>query len=281
MIHLGIADVVNAANNYEFWMALKNLAAKTLTSERSVNRFMQRAVACGALDVLEDNSRAGKPNRYRFIFPEDTVSHEGGPEAEGSAREASGVRPEGKQVGLGGAPGYDRVAINTESANGRGDPRANNPMLPTTVGAAEDSPAIPSVPATGHRDEAGDTVVADSDVGFVFEAWTAATGREAGRTRLTKARRDLIGARLGEGYDVDTLVAAVRGITKSRWHMGQNDRGMRFDDLKHAIGSAEKVEQFARMYIGEARPMDATDQALAMLREMRSLDDQPRLEAGA
>lgn len=86
------------------------------------------------------------------------------------------------------------------------------------------------------------------DVRDVFEAWLDATGRDTTRTRLTAQRRKKVEARLREGYDAGELLSAVRGISLSAWHRGDNDTGVRYDDLTVALRDGGQVERFAALW---------------------------------
>lgn len=98
-----------------------------------------------------------------------------------------------------------------------------------------------STPAT----VASDTGSGDAET--VFGAWVVATGRDPVRTKLTAQRRSKIRARLSEGYSVGDLVAAVQGVSRSAFHMGDNDRRQRFDDLTVVLRDGGQVEKFAGM----------------------------------
>jgi hypothetical protein len=65
-VHLAIADVVNDQNDNEFWMSQTNLAQKARCSDRHARRALDALMEAGLVTLLEDNSKAGKPNRYRF-----------------------------------------------------------------------------------------------------------------------------------------------------------------------------------------------------------------------
>ena len=67
LVHLAVADVVNDVHDNEFWMSQAGLAAKAGVSRQTVSDWLGEAVERGALLLLEDNQRAGKPNRYRFV----------------------------------------------------------------------------------------------------------------------------------------------------------------------------------------------------------------------
>lgn len=84
-VHLAIADSVNDQNDNEFWMAQGNLAQKARVSRRSAQRAVDELIEKGHLVLLEDNSKAGTPNRYRF----EGVRHHDAP---GASPATQGVR---------------------------------------------------------------------------------------------------------------------------------------------------------------------------------------------
>lgn len=91
------------------------------------------------------------------------------------------------------------------------------------------------------------------EIHAVFNAWVSATGRNLSRTKLTKARADLIARRLKD-YPVEDLIDACHGIGASDFHRGDNDRGKRYDTLELALRNAEKIEGFRDEHRNEAAP---------------------------
>lgn len=104
----------------------------------------------------------------------------------------------------------------------------------------------------------------------VFAAWVAATGKNAG-TKLSADRRRKVLARLNEGYPVEDLVAAARGVALSAFHMGDNDSRKPYNDLELVMRSGSKVEHFRDLYLAGGEPdrrrsespVDAMQEALA------------------
>jgi hypothetical protein len=84
----------------------------------------------------------------------------------------------------------------------------------------------------------------DAAILAVFQAHRAAW-RERGASgvepKLTQDRRKVIRARLGEGYTVETLVAAAQGIFRSEWHVENGTAVLTF-----ALRNGEAVERFAK-----------------------------------
>lgn len=70
VVHLTVADSVNDINGNEFWARQAELGKKARVGRQAVNTALSRLVANGFLVVLEDNSRTGHANRYRFEMPD-------------------------------------------------------------------------------------------------------------------------------------------------------------------------------------------------------------------
>jgi hypothetical protein len=93
----------------------------------------------------------------------------------------------------------------------------------------------------------------------VFEHWCAVMDKP--RAQLDSKRCKLIGARLAEGYDVETLCRAIDGCRASLWHQGANDRGRKFDDIALICRDAQHVDQFLEIATkGEPVPLSRTTQ---------------------
>lgn len=83
-----------------------------------------------------------------------------------------------------------------------------------------------------------------SSVELVFDTWMKSTGRDPNRTKLTPDRRRRIKIALAS-HGEDMCLAAVRNIAADSWAAGHNDRGRAFNDIKHALGTAERIERWA------------------------------------
>lgn len=70
-VHLAVADSVNDQHNNELWMTQTKVARKARCSRQAASRALIRLVDEGFLELVEDNSKAGKANRYRFLFPRE------------------------------------------------------------------------------------------------------------------------------------------------------------------------------------------------------------------
>lgn len=76
----------------------------------------------------------------------------------------------------------------------------------------------------------------------VFDYWKSVMGK-TGQTVLDGKRKARIVWALGQ-YGVETSKRAIDGCKASAWHMGENDKGQRYDDLTLIFRDASKVENF-------------------------------------
>jgi hypothetical protein len=76
-----------------------------------------------------------------------------------------------------------------------------------------------------------------SDVDAVWAAYAETVPR----VRLTKQRQELIKRRLKD-YSVEDLVRSIRGYGKSKFHAGDNDRGIKYQTLELWLRDAAHVE---------------------------------------
>ncbi len=138
---------------------------------------------------------------------------------------------------------------------------------------------------TGHTSKpvdqpAGETLVVSKpdEIRLVFDEWLTSTQRSPTRTQLTGARRSCIRRALGE-YGLDDCLAAVRNIGSSVEARSGYGRGTRFDDIKHALGTAERVEkwrdwqppapQLAAGGNGGGRPLSVAEERLRRIAARR------------
>ena len=82
----------------------------------------------------------------------------------------------------------------------------------------------------------------------VFLVWCETTGRDATKTKLTSQRVAKIKSRLQEGFSEDDLVEAVRGVVFSPFHMGDNKRHQKYDDLTVILRDGGQVEKFQELF---------------------------------
>jgi len=78
LVHLAIADSVNDQHGNELWMSTSTIAKKARVARQTASEALATIEAAGGLEVVEDHrhDRAGKPSRYRFLFPTATVYYE-------------------------------------------------------------------------------------------------------------------------------------------------------------------------------------------------------------
>jgi hypothetical protein len=113
----------------------------------------------------------------------------------------------------------------------------------TTPQGAKLVPVGGEAPTPEPTTEPTTTNASHSEVDQVFEEWKRATER-TDRVVLDAKRRGAIKKALKE-HGLEVCLAAVRNIGADAWARGANDRGQRFDDIQHALGSAERVERWA------------------------------------
>lgn len=80
------------------------------------------------------------------------------------------------------------------------------------------------------------------DVEEVFEFWKSTTGHD--RAKLDDKRNKLIASALKTGYSTEDLKNAITGCTLSAYHMGDNDKGAKYDSLSLILRDAGKIDQF-------------------------------------
>lgn len=68
-VHCAIADSANDQHGHELWMSQSSLADKARVSRGQANRSLRQLLDDGYVELLEE--RPGRPNRYRFVFPDD------------------------------------------------------------------------------------------------------------------------------------------------------------------------------------------------------------------
>lgn len=110
----------------------------------------------------------------------------------------------------------------------------------------------------------------DDAVRHVLEHWREVTGKTG--CTLTAARRRLVGARLREGYSTAQLCDAASALALSPFHMGQNEQGVPYNDVRHFAGSAERLDRWLAVTPeGQARGAeDMMDKARREAEQRRS-----------
>jgi hypothetical protein len=72
---------------------------------------------------------------------------------------------------------------------------------------------------------------------------------------LDDKRAKLITERLKEGHSVPQLKTAITGCSRSKWHMGANDRNKKYYGIHIIFSSAAKVDEFCQIVTDPPPPM--------------------------
>lgn len=88
-----------------------------------------------------------------------------------------------------------------------------------------------------------------SEVEEVFNHWVA-TFRSNGRgpTPVLSDKRKSKIAKAIKDYGVKTCTDAISGCALSDWHMGENPRGKKYDDIELILRDSAHIERFATIY---------------------------------
>lgn len=117
--------------------------------------------------------------------------------------------------------------------------------LPTGNGAVSHRKHRTEYQLTGYQEPGTKEQKDSARAREVFEYWQEVAGHP--RTKLDDKRKRKIRARLRDGYTVDELRAAVDGVLKSPFHMGENDHNMKYDDIELICRDAAHVDRFMRL----------------------------------
>jgi hypothetical protein len=89
------------------------------------------------------------------------------------------------------------------------------------------------------------TSAADAAVAIVFEHWRSAHNHP--RSQLDAKRRKAISAAL-KSYSVADLCQTITGYLNSAWHMGQNEKDTKFDDVELFLRDAKHIDAGLKFY---------------------------------
>ncbi|OQA61448.1 MAG: hypothetical protein BWY41_00128 [Candidatus Atribacteria bacterium ADurb.Bin276] len=81
------------------------------------------------------------------------------------------------------------------------------------------------------------------EIGGIFAYWQEICGHP--KAILDKKREKAIRARLEEGYSLERILAAIRGIRGSPHHMGKNENHTVYDDIELICRDGKQVDKFA------------------------------------
>jgi hypothetical protein len=115
-------------------------------------------------------------------------------------------------------------------------PPSDAPLLAQEGTASASSRAKRPHPATKET---------EAPAGRIWAAWLEERARftSRGSPKLDAKRRKRVCDRLSDGYDVDDLIQAARGIWRSEWHRSEGQT-----DLELALRDAAHVDRFIRAY---------------------------------
>ena len=105
------------------------------------------------------------------------------------------------------------------------------------------------------------------EIALVFAEWLSSTRRPASRTKLTPERRSTIKRALA-AHGLNDCLAAVRNIGASEEARSGYGRGTRFDDIKHALGTAERIERWRDWQPPTSHQANGKPTAGQLLREL-------------
>lgn len=183
------------------------------------NADEDRWIAWPSVATIARKARVGERTAQRALRRleeqgEVSVVKPGGRTSEGNRATVYRIELEGRQSGT---PGVS-------AASAGGDSGSRNGVAPVTP-----------QPSRNRQEPSG--------VEGIFAEWVTATGRDEARTKLTPDRRRRISKALAS-HGLDDCLAAVQNIGQDPWARGDNERGRRFDDIEHALGTAERIERW-------------------------------------
>lgn len=84
----------------------------------------------------------------------------------------------------------------------------------------------------------------------VFDLWVEIhRGSRKGRSPVLSPERQRIIKRAVSSHGEQTCLDAIRGCALSDWHMGKNPNGKKYDDLELILRNAQKIENFADLWL--------------------------------
>lgn len=241
--------------------SLATLARKSQTNKHSTIRAIKELEAFGVLQVRRKSAEdVHEVSEYHLVVPI-----------------LAPVNPAEKVVHQSTTGGAGAHQVVQEGARGGAlvRPKSFKETKPETR-------TPPTPPLRG-----GDVSGAES----VFDAWCEATldGKRrnakitatVGRGRAKRTRLQVINAALGEGWQVDELVDAVRGWLHDPFLRGENDRSTVYDGIEVILANGERIEKLRDLQRGD-RPMGDGTGLLALFArlEKQAADAPPHIGAG-
>jgi hypothetical protein len=99
---------------------------------------------------------------------------------------------------------------------------------------------------------------AREDVKKVFEHWQSVMNHPD--AKLGGERVKVIRQSLKAGYTADQLCEAITGCSLTPFYMGDNDRGEKYDGLKHVFKNSDMIDKFLRHARSPPKPRNKTEQ---------------------
>lgn len=226
-VYIGIVECANDARSDSFELSRKDVAERAMVHIDALRTYVRELKDAGLIEVdnQDDNGRpSGLPTIWTLTDPPSPL----------------GVSEDGSQ-GLGPAPNpLSSEGLGPASKGGLGP--APNPLNREPKERKKEKPPLPDGKgASPHENGLPPSV--RSRVERVFDEWVCATERDAKKTVLTGERFRLIEKAL-VSHGAEACLKAVRNIGHDPWARGANNRKRRFDDIKHALGNAERIERW-------------------------------------
>lgn len=89
------------------------------------------------------------------------------------------------------------------------------------------------------------TEVTNTDVKLAFDEWRSLFGHE--NAKLDGKRQRTI-ARALKSHGAEVVSQCLKGYTKSKWHLGENDRKTRYDDISLFLRDATNIERGVALF---------------------------------
>ena len=163
--------------------------------------------------------------------------------------------------------------ITRELVSGEGP--HDHPITPNVPKTKSTPP--PEVRITGEEEQGFNTLVveteflpisaSDDPVKRVFGYWQEVLHKPG--HKLDGKRRKAIASRLGDGYTVEQLMAAIRGCAATPFNQGQNKGGTVFDDIELICRDASHTDRFIGAATKQQSKTDEWADFLAMDRVIK------------
>jgi hypothetical protein len=109
----------------------------------------------------------------------------------------------------------------------------------------------------------------------IFDDWREVM--ECPEAIFNKKSRTAVASRLKEGYSINDLKLATRGILFSKWHMGKNDEKLIYDNLALICRDGNQVEKFKTLALANGIEVNVEIRKHDYV-ERRAINQAPRKE---